>query len=51
MPVDFLRVPLIAAVGYLLYDEGIDLWVVIGAGVILLSNLYALRAETRASLA
>ncbi|MGA0617144.1 DMT family transporter [Paracoccus sp. KR1-242] len=47
MPVDFLRVPLAAIVGYLLYAEMIDLWVFMGAAIILLSNLHAVRAERR----
>ena len=29
-PMDFLRVPLIAVVGYLIYSESLDLWVVAG---------------------
>ena len=45
MPVDFLRVPLAAIAGYLLYREAIDIWVFTGAAIILLSNLQALRAE------
>ncbi|WP_197055982.1 DMT family transporter [Paracoccus halophilus] len=47
MPVDFLRVPLAALVGYLVYAELIDIWVFLGGAIILLSNLQALRAERR----
>lgn len=47
MPVDFLRVPLAAMVGYWFYGEVIDFWVFLGAAIILLSNLQAVRAEGR----
>ena len=38
MPMDFLRLPLTALAGYLIYAEGIDLWSVIGALMILAAN-------------
>ena len=38
MPMDFLRLPLTALVGYLLYSEGIDLWSVLGGLLILAAN-------------
>ncbi|WP_078707496.1 DMT family transporter [Consotaella salsifontis] len=47
MPIDFLRVPLAAIVGYLAYKEGIDLWVILGGAVILFSNYRAVMAERR----
>ena len=48
VPMDFLRVPLIALVGFLLYDEAIDPWILLGA-VIIFGSIYAnLRAERRA---
>ncbi|HWL58587.1 MAG TPA: DMT family transporter [Paracoccus sp. (in: a-proteobacteria)] len=47
IPVDFLRVPLAAIVGYLIYAEAIDIWVFLGAAIILISNLQAVRAERR----
>jgi len=47
IPVDFLRVPLAAIAGYLLYSEVIDIWVFLGAAIILISNLQAVRAERR----
>lgn len=34
MPLDFLRVPLIAAIGAAFYQEPIDIWVFVGAGII-----------------
>lgn len=45
IPIDFLRVPLIAIVGYYLYEEGLDIWVFIGAFLIFASNYYAIRKE------
>ena len=38
VPLDFLRLPLSALVGWLLYAEGIDLFVVVGAMLILAGN-------------
>ena len=34
MPLDFLRVPLIAGIGAVFYDEPFDCWVMVGAAVI-----------------
>ena len=45
MPIDFLRVPLAAVVGYFAYGEAIDLWVMIGGGIILFSNYRAVISE------
>jgi drug/metabolite transporter (DMT)-like permease len=47
VPMDFLRMPLIAAVGYLWYDEGIDWFVMTGALVMLFGNYQNIRAESR----
>lgn len=43
IPMDFLRVPLSAALGYLLYSETLDVWTVAGAALILFGNLLNLR--------
>ena len=43
VPMDFLRVPLTAVVGWLLYSEGIDALTVTGAALILAGNLLNLR--------
>ena len=43
VPMDFLRVPLTAAAGWLLYAERIDRWTVLGAVLILGGNLLNLR--------
>ncbi len=47
VPLDFLRLPLIAVVGYLFYAEPADLFVLIGAVVMLAGNLINIRAEHR----
>lgn len=51
MPIDFLRVPMAAVVGYYAYAEAIDLWVFLGGGIILFSNYRAVMAERRAAVA
>lgn len=38
MPMDFLRLPLTALAGYLIYAEGIDGWSILGALLILAAN-------------
>lgn len=43
MPIDFLRVPLSALIGWLLYSEGIDIFTALGAGLILFGNLLNLQ--------
>ncbi|MFN3524936.1 MAG: DMT family transporter [Paracoccus sp. (in: a-proteobacteria)] len=50
IPIDFLRVPMAAVVGYWAYGEAIDLWVFLGGGIILLSNLQAVLAERRGQM-
>ncbi|MDO5658700.1 MAG: DMT family transporter [Paracoccus sp. (in: a-proteobacteria)] len=48
IPIDFLRVPMAAIVGYAFYAERIDLFVFLGGAIILLSNFQAVRAEQKA---
>jgi len=43
IPMDFLRVPLTAAAGWLIYSERLDLFTVLGAALILTGNLLNLR--------
>ena len=50
VPMDFLRVPLTAALGWLLYSERLDLFTILGAAMILLGNLLNLKPETRLPL-
>ena len=47
VPMDFLRVPLTAMVGWLVYSERLDLFTVLGAALILSGNLLNLRPEER----
>jgi drug/metabolite transporter (DMT)-like permease len=47
MPMDFLRLPLIAIVGTLFYQEAFDPLVLLGAAVMLLGNWINLSAESR----
>jgi drug/metabolite transporter (DMT)-like permease len=50
IPLDFLRVPFIAAVGALFYAEPLDGLVFAGAGLILAGIVWNLRAEARRKL-
>jgi drug/metabolite transporter (DMT)-like permease len=43
IPMDFLRVPLTAAAGWLIYSERLDIFTVLGAVLILTGNLLNLR--------
>jgi drug/metabolite transporter (DMT)-like permease len=44
---DFLRIPLIALVGWLIYGEALDIFVFLGAGLIIGGVLWNLHAESR----
>src|ERR1700730_14158764 len=45
IPMDFLRVPLTATVGWLIYSEQLDMFTVLGAALILTGNLLNLRSS------
>jgi drug/metabolite transporter (DMT)-like permease len=47
VPLDFLRIPLIALVGWMFYGETIDLFVFAGAALIICGVLWNLHAEAR----
>ncbi len=47
MPFEFLRLPFVALVGFLLYAEGFEPAVLIGAVLIFAGNSYSLRRESR----
>jgi len=47
VPLDFLRLPLIAVVGFVFYGEALDVWVLLGALLMFGGNLINLRAEWR----
>jgi drug/metabolite transporter (DMT)-like permease len=49
VPLDFMRIPLIAFVGWWLYGEALDAWVFAGAGLIVLGISWNLRAEAMAA--
>jgi drug/metabolite transporter (DMT)-like permease len=44
-PMDYLRLPLIALVGMLLYGEPVEIWLLIGGVLILAGNYLNLRAR------
>ena len=46
-PLDFLRLPIIAMVGILMYGEPLELWVFAGGALILLGNYGNLLVERR----
>jgi len=47
MPIDFVRLPTIAIVGVLLYNEPIDAWIFVGAALIFAANYTNIRAQIR----
>jgi hypothetical protein len=46
---DFLRLPLTATVGVLMYAEPLDFWVLGGGIVVVVANLLNIRGERRRS--
>jgi drug/metabolite transporter (DMT)-like permease len=48
VPLDFLRLPLIAAVGVLFYGESLEASILVGAAVIFAGTYYSIRRESRA---
>lgn len=47
IPFDFARLPTIAVVGWLIYGEEVDIWVMVGAAVIFAGIYLNILAETR----
>lgn len=47
MPIDFARLPTIAVVGMLLYQEDIDIFIFVGAAVIFVANYINILYQTR----
>ena len=45
VPLDFMRIPLIAVVGWAFYGEGLDIWVLVGALIIIGGVLWNLKSE------
>ena len=50
IPMDFLRVPLTAVLGWLIYSERIDVFTALGAALILSGNLLNLKNRTPAPI-
>ena len=46
-PISFLQVIIVGAFGYFLFDEAVDRWTFLGAGIIFASNAYIARRESR----
>ena len=46
-PLDFLRLPVLAFIGYLFYAEVLDPWTAVGALIIFAGNWYSVREESR----
>jgi drug/metabolite transporter (DMT)-like permease len=51
VPLDFLRVPLIAMIGWLLYGEPLSVWIFLGAACILAGITYGLMPDRSAVVA
>ena len=49
-PMDFLRLPLIMVVGFILYNESIEHMVLIGAAIVIVANLLNIFGERRSKL-
>jgi drug/metabolite transporter (DMT)-like permease len=49
IPIDFIRLPVIAVIGMLVYGEVLDIWVFVGAVIIFAGNYINIVAETRRS--
>lgn len=47
VPLDFARLPVIAIVAMVLYDEPLEVWVFVGAGIIFVGNYLNIWNETR----
>jgi len=51
VPIDFVRLPVIAVLGMLLYNQALDIWVFVGAAVIFAGNYLNISYETRKTVA
>ncbi len=45
MPFDYARLPFAAAIGYVAFDQTVDIWTWVGAGIIAASGLYIAHRE------
>ncbi len=46
-PISFMQLPVVAVAGYLLFDEAVDRWTAIGAGIIFAANAYIAHREAQ----
>ncbi|MDQ3495013.1 MAG: DMT family transporter [Pseudomonadota bacterium] len=46
-PISFMQLPVVAIFGYLLFDEAVDRWTALGAGIIFIANAYIAHREAR----
>jgi drug/metabolite transporter (DMT)-like permease len=44
-PISFMQLPLVALLGWLLFDEALDRWTALGAGIIFAANAYIAHRE------
>lgn len=51
VPIDFIRIPLIAVVGWVFFNEKLDIFVFLGAAIIIAGVLWNLRAEANRAAA
>lgn len=51
VPIDFMRIPLIAVVGWTFFNETLDIFVFLGAAIIIAGVLWNLRAEANRATA
>ncbi len=47
MPIDFARLPLIALIGFMFYNEPVDIWIILGAVIIFAANYLNIWSGTR----
>ncbi len=47
MPFDFIRLPFVAIIGYVIFSESPDFWTWVGAGVIFAATFYITRREAQ----
>ena len=46
MPIDYLRLPFIALVGFVFYDENPDAWVLLGGSIVVLGSWFNLKSSS-----
>lgn len=49
VPMDFLRLPLVGLVGYLFYNESLDIWVAVGAVIVFFASYINVKGSPKAS--